>query len=127
MQTTQRNIFTTIRTEGAILPADLLARISEGDPKLDGLTPASYHLLAGEKLNEATNRSWNRLVSAWANFKAAQERLAPGDPGTSDTREKWLLVLFDELRYGRLPTARAIDIEGKSYPISHRWGHVPIH
>jgi len=44
----QATIFTTIRTEGALLPTDLLQRISEG-ATLDGLTPASYHR-PGEKL-----------------------------------------------------------------------------
>ena len=51
----QRTTFTTIRTEGAILPADLLQRIAEGDASLGGLTPEAYHLAAGEKINEAIN------------------------------------------------------------------------
>ncbi len=33
-----RDIFTTLHTEGAILPADLLQRIANGDRGLDGLT-----------------------------------------------------------------------------------------
>ncbi|MBF6614483.1 MAG: restriction endonuclease, partial [Chloroflexi bacterium] len=126
MQTKQRDIFTTIHTEGSILPADLLQRIADGDPSLDGLRPDDYHLAKGEKLNEATNRSWNHLLGAWASFKAIAER-HNGDPGTSETREKWLLPLFQELGYGRLQTARALDVAGKSYPVSHTWGHVPIH
>ena len=35
---THRTSFTTIHTEGAILPADLLQRIANGDRDLDGLT-----------------------------------------------------------------------------------------
>ncbi|MBF6614969.1 MAG: N-6 DNA methylase, partial [Chloroflexi bacterium] len=112
--------------EGSILPADLLQRIADGDSSLEGLRPEDYHLPKGEKLNEATNRSWNHLLGAWASFKAIAER-HNGDPGTSETREKWLLPLFQELGYGRLQTARAIDVTGKSYPVSHTWGHVPIH
>ncbi|MFW5709616.1 MAG: DUF559 domain-containing protein, partial [Chloroflexota bacterium] len=119
------NIFTTIRTEGALLPPDLLQRISEGE-NIEGLTPASYHR-PGEKINEAINRSWNALQGAWANFKAAQERLPEGDLGTTLTRERWLLPLFRELDYGRLQTATAVEIDGRSYPISHGWEHVPIH
>ncbi|MFZ5820626.1 MAG: Eco57I restriction-modification methylase domain-containing protein [Chloroflexota bacterium] len=121
-----RTPFLTIRAEGALLPVDLLQRIVENDRDLGGLTPESYHL-SGEKLNEAINRSWNRLLGAWAAFRVARERLPEGDAGTSVTREKWLLPLFDELDYGRLQTTRAIDIEGKSYAISHGWGDVPIH
>src|SRR5690606_35396278 len=116
---------TTIRTEGALLPADLLQRISEG-ANLDGLTPESYHR-PGEKLNEAINRSWNALQGVWASFKTAQERLPESDLGTTLTRERWLLPLFDALGYGRLQTATAVEIDGRSYPISHHWEHVPVH
>src|SRR5260221_10170103 len=112
--------FTTIRTEGALLPPDLLQRIADGDNGLEGLTPADYHR-SGEKLNEAINRAWNALQGAWASFKTAQEKLPSGDLGTSITRERWLLPLFRELDYGRLQTAPAYEIDGKSYPISHHW------
>ncbi|MBN1430609.1 MAG: type II DNA modification enzyme, partial [Anaerolineae bacterium] len=120
------DIFTTIHSEGALLPPDLLKRIAEGDGGLEGLAPGDYHL-SGERLNEAINRAWNRIQGAWAAFEAARERLPEGDLGTSITRERWLLPLFDALSYGRLPTARAVEIDGKSYPVSHRWANVPIH
>jgi len=137
--------FTTVRTEGAVLPRDLLARIVAGDKDLGGLTPDDYHL-SGERLNEATNRSWNRLQGAWAAFRKETDALrpeacadatgaapgarganAPLEPGTSPTRERWLLPLFQELGYGRLPTTKAREIDGRAYAISHAWGNVPIH
>jgi hypothetical protein len=121
------NQFTTVRVEGAILPVDLLQRISDGDKSLGGLTPVDYHLLGNEKLNEATNRSWNHMLGAWASFKAAAVKLPDTDPKTSITRERWLLPLFQELGYGRLATARAIDLDGKSFAVSHLWGNTPIH
>jgi hypothetical protein len=31
------------------------------------------------------------------------------------------------LGYGRLQASRAVDINGRSYPVSHAWQHVPIH
>ena len=126
MQTKRQNLFTTIRTEGAILPADLLGRVAEGDKGLEGLRPEDYHL-SGEKLNEAINRSWNRLLGSWQAFQTAKARLPEEDPATSVTREKWLLPLFRELDYGRLTAAKAVEIEEKSYAISHFWGHTPIH
>jgi hypothetical protein len=127
MPTHHRSTFTTIRTEGAILPADLLQRIADGDASLGGLAPEAYHLAAGEKINEAINRSWNRCLGAWASFQSAAAKLPENDLGTSITRERWLLPLFQELGYGRLVPARAIEIEGKSYPISHGWQNTPIH
>ncbi|MDP2991431.1 MAG: N-6 DNA methylase, partial [Kiritimatiellota bacterium] len=127
MQTRTHNPFTTIHTEGALLPADLLQRVLAVDPKLDGLSAADYHLPAGEKPNEAINRSWNRLQGSWAAFRAMRERLGIGDFATGETRDRWLLPLFQELGYGRLQTAKAIELDGKSYPISHRWSETPIH
>ncbi|NQT03082.1 MAG: N-6 DNA methylase, partial [Planctomycetes bacterium] len=127
MQTRSRDIFATIRTEGALLPADLLQRISEGDGDLEGLKPADYHLGETEKLNEAISRSWNRLLAVWNGFNTVVNKLPEKDLGTTATREKWLLPLFQELGYGRLPTSKAVDIEGKSYPISHFWQPAPIH
>jgi len=130
MQTFHRSPFLTIHTEGALLPVDLLQRILAGDKGLPGLTPEDYHL-SGEKVNEAINRAWNHLQGAWAAFQTSRGRLKEGDLGTTLTRERWLLPLFQELGYGRLQTAKAIEIEGKSYAISHTWGTAelptPIH
>lgn len=112
--------FLNIRTEGSLLPPDLLARLLEGT-NLSGLDPQDYDLGAGEKLNEAISRSWTRLQSLWASFRRTMEALPPTDLGTTLTREKWLLPIFHELGYGRLLNASPFVIEEKSYPISHHW------
>lgn len=127
MELRQKHPFTTIHTEGALLPADLLQRINERAPGLTGLRPEDYHLPGTLKLNEAVNQAWNRLLGAWTAFYPALERLPSNDPATTPTRERWLLPVFNELGYGRLLTARAIELDGKSYPISHAWQHTPIH
>ncbi len=127
MRTRSQTGFTALQTEGAILPADLLRRIAEGDATVGGLDPVSFHLGGGERLSEAVSRSWSRLQGAWAAFKGARERLAESDAGTTITREKWLLPLFQELGYGRLTAAKPITIDEKSYPASHGWQHAPIH
>jgi hypothetical protein len=120
-------VFTTIRTEGGLLPADLLARVAAQDRDLPGVRPADYHLVAGELLGERVTRSWNRLTGAWKAFTNALAVLPDTDAGTTLTRERWLLPLFEELGYGRLQTSKAEEIDGRSYPISHEWGHAPIH
>jgi hypothetical protein len=127
MQVRHREVFTSIKTEGAILPPDLLQRIFSGDRDLDGLRSEDYHLPGGEKLNEAINRSWNILQGYWRSFQNGMEKLSEGDLGTTLVRERWLLPLFQELGYGRLLTHKAIEIEKKTYPISHSWHKTPIH
>ena len=66
-------------------------------------------------------------MGAWAIFKAARDKLPERETGTTLTRERWLLPLFSELGYGRLPIAKNIEGGGKSYPISHFWQQTPIH
>lgn len=117
-----------IRLIGGVLPASLLSSIQANEVKSpQSLTGQSYHLVGNEKPRDAAARSWSYLRGAWAAWRetAAKE---PGLPGTGAAREKWLLVLLDELGYGRLPVTRQAEtIDGVEYPISHRWYHVPIH
>lgn len=119
--------FTTIRSEGALLPPELLTRIAEADKDLGGLAPTDYHLGETERLGEAISRSWNRLVGVWASFEASMDGFSANDPGTGQTRERWLAPLFQELGFGRLQVAKAREIDGTDYAISHEWGEVPIH
>ncbi|GHO88176.1 Eco57I restriction-modification methylase domain-containing protein [Dictyobacter formicarum] len=125
-QRRQHTLFSTVHTEGANLPMDMLQRVAQNDPPLEGLSPDAYHLSA-EKLNEAINRSWNKVVSSWLTFKTAQSRLPATDSGTTITRERWLHHLFNELGYGRLLATKPMEVNGKSYAISHSWQHTPIH
>jgi hypothetical protein len=128
MRTRRNNDFTTIRVEGAILPAGILKRVAAGDTSLGGLDENSYHLTSGEKINEAISASWNRLLGSWANYKGAVGKLPANGTATTETRDRWLLPLFQELGYGRLIAARkSVEVHGKTYPISHFWNNVPIH
>lgn len=65
--------FSTIKTEGLLLPPELIARVADLDPKLPGIRPEDYNLPKGERINEATNRSWNRLTALWARFRKELE------------------------------------------------------
>ena len=105
MQTVARHNFTTVKTEGAILPADLLQRIAGG--KLEGLQPAYYHLAPGERLGDAITRAWNRCQGVWETFNDQRRQLPESDSGVSNPRT----VAVDPLpgvglRPSRLPTAR---------------------
>lgn len=123
-----RVLFTAVRSEGGLLPGDLLARVVEGDDRrLEGLNPTDYGLLPHEHLGDAISRSWVRLVGAWRHFRDGLERLPEHDRGTTHTRERWLIPLFDELHYGRLATSKAIEAGGRTFAISHMAGAVPIH
>jgi len=115
--------FATVRTEGAMFPTEVLERVTKRD--VDGVNTESYHI--GGRLNDAINASWAAIQGAWTAFKKARENVEPDKPGTTVTRDKWLLRLFSELGYGRLLPAKTFEIDGKSYPVSHSWHCVPIH
>ena len=124
--TRNKDQFQTIRTQGAILPADIIQRINSLE--LDGLKPEHYHLPPSIRLNEAISQSWSRVLAFWKAFSEAREKVLESDEtGALITRERWLLPLFQELGYGRLTTEKAPAIDGKLYPIERFWKAVPIH
>lgn len=126
-QKRQRTIFSTVKSEGAILPMDLLQRISDPQhAQVAGLTPDDYHLSTG-RLYEAINQTWSSLLGIWQRFQRERKNLAAHESGTRLTRERWLLPLFKALDYGQLQPAKALLVGERSYAISHAWQHVPIH
>lgn len=118
--------FQTVRSQGAILPPDVLRRIAAIE--VEGLKPDDYHLPPSTKLNEAISQAWSRILAFWKSFREAREKLPDtDDTGAVITRERWLLPLFQELGYGRLTTQKAPEIDGKLYPIERFWKSIPIH
>ncbi len=120
-------IFTAITSEGGLLPSDFLQTLLSPGSSVPGMEEVSYHLAKGERVTEAVNRSWNRLKGCWENYQRALAKKNEGEPTTTETRDRWLLPLFQELGFGTLAPVRSIEIEGKSYTVSHGWGPVPIH
>ncbi|MCL5052793.1 MAG: N-6 DNA methylase, partial [Gammaproteobacteria bacterium] len=117
-----------VRSIGGLLPAEFLLRLRDPKSELAGIRPSDYHLGANERISEMISRSWNRLANAWIGFSKALEELSDQEvAAVAITREKWLSLIFGELGYGRLASAKSIEIEGRLYPISHEWRDVPIH
>ncbi|NPV03466.1 MAG: N-6 DNA methylase [Syntrophaceae bacterium] len=119
--------FEAIRSEGGLLPPDLLRRILDPREKLPGTNPEDYGLPRGERLNEIITQSWNRLRKHWADFLKDRAKLAETDPGTGLTNERWSLPLLRELGFGTLPTGPGPEINGRSYAISRFSGPTPVH
>jgi len=107
--------FQTIRSEGGLLPMDLLRRILDPKDSLLGTKPEDYGLPKGDRINEAITQSWNRLQRHWTEFRDQAERLTEGTTGTGLTNEKWNLPVLRELGFGFLPTVPAPEINGQTY------------
>jgi len=121
------NDFQTIRSEGGLLPSDLLRRVLDPKEKLEGTRPEDYGLPQGERLNEVITQSWNRLRKHWAEFRAGAAKLPEGEPGTGLTNDKWSLPLLRELGFGLLPTSAGPEVGGRTYAINRCFGPVPVH
>ena len=122
-----RQEFQTIRSEGGLLPPDLLRRLIDPRSKLPGVRPEDYALTARERLNEAVTQSWNRLRRHWTEFRAAAANLSAGEAGTGLTNDKWSLPLLRELGFGLLPATAGPEIGGRTYAIRRFFGPAPVH
>ncbi|HZK67106.1 MAG TPA: N-6 DNA methylase, partial [Chloroflexota bacterium] len=132
MRTNSNSAFPTVRSEGGLLPPDLLTRIVAGDSDLGGMSPQDFGLAPTDRLGEAISRAWGRVKAYWSALQASREGLPEADTGVTETREQWVLPLLRELGYGRLEhRAAAEEIEGRRYLISHRSASgkavVPVH
>ncbi|RRQ27381.1 SAM-dependent DNA methyltransferase [Rhodococcus sp. Eu-32] len=122
--------FVGVRIQGGLLPADLPSQLASGlDPSGNTLSPKDYHLATGETVRDAANRVWAYLRGVWTGYRDALAQLPADAPTTALTRERFLLVLLDQLGYGRVPTTGkgGIEVERHPFPVSHLWGATPIH
>ncbi len=117
-----------IRSVGGLLPSEFLFRLRDPKGGVGGVSEIDYHLAANERLGEIITRSWSRLVGAWSSFSGSLRDLeGSSDMAGSLTRDRWLGPLFNELGFGRLASAKGIEIAGQAYPISNEWQKVPVH
>src|SRR5262249_44961959 len=121
--------YTTIITEGGLLPADTLDAIA--NEELTGQRPEDFGLERGRNLSDRIAAAWQAARGHWMLFKTYVEDLREGDPATSVTRQRWVLPLLDVLGYQPAFNAGAYTVEGRSYAISHRAGQhddaPPVH
>ena len=86
---------------------------------------------AAKSVREAANRVWAYLRGVWTGVPRGARRGCPSTDRAhvSLTRERWLLVLLDQLGYGRVPLTGAggLTVDDQPFPVCHVWEHVPIH
>ncbi|MGI8405734.1 MAG: Eco57I restriction-modification methylase domain-containing protein [Thermomicrobiales bacterium] len=115
--------YAAIRTEGGLLPPDLLDRILNQDASLGGLRPVDYGLGESTRLMAAMSEAWQAVRTHWGSFSRTRDRLPASDSGTTDTRS-WVQQVLRELGYETLRYRAAAETIGdRSFLISHRAGH----
>lgn len=119
--------YTSIRIEGAILSADILDRIEQGD--IAGQSAKDFGFDAKTKVKDEIARAWADAQDLWRIFNRQREKVAADNFGTSETRRYWILPLLGLLGYD-VQLSRAEAVNGKSYAISHRAENLdgfPVH
>ncbi|PXY27887.1 Eco57I restriction-modification methylase domain-containing protein [Prauserella muralis] len=137
MSAVARNqVFSAVHTVGGLLPADMLVRISEGKD-VSGSLPSDYRVVGSRSVSDEAERHWDYLRSVWSDLREklppAPEAETPQDT-TGLAGTQWLAPLFAELGFGELTAVGAAgipaddsEVTGKTFPVSHRWNHVPVH
>lgn len=118
----------TVRTVGALLPSDVLAKAmaSEG---LEGLNVEDYGFDADARLRDVVNDAWNEAKAHWWRLQSELRDLPEDDlTATAITRDRLLLPLLELLGFDEMEVlSSSIDVGGTDYPISHMWGSTPLH
>lgn len=125
--------FTAVQPVGGLIPMDMLVRIATGKDA-EGCTPADYRVVGVRSVADDAERHWDFLKKVWRELRktlpVAPEADLPADPTGKAVRE-WLEPLFNEFGFGSLthvgPDGISSDDGEKTFAISHRWNHVPIH
>lgn len=118
--------YPSIRIEGAILSPDILDRLDDAT----GQRPADFGLEAGTKVKDEIARAWADAQDYWRIFQRKLETLRPDSPATTETRQQWITPLLGLLGYQLEFQAKGVELNGKTYAISHRVtnrGNTPIH
>jgi hypothetical protein len=108
--------YPSIRIEGAILSPDILDRIDD----LPGQKPADFGLDSSVKVKDEIARAWADAQDYWRIFQRKLETVRLDSPATSETRQQWVVPLLALLGYQIDHHARAAELNGKLYAISHR-------
>ncbi|RKN08187.1 Eco57I restriction-modification methylase domain-containing protein [Streptomyces radicis] len=125
----------SVLTVGGLLPPDMLTRVRDGKD-VPGAHPKDYGLFAvNDTVRDAAERSWAYLKGVWTAYQEALGKDGAldttGIPAVGVTVERWLLPLFEQLGYGRLPDALAEGLPSadgeKRFRVSHVWQAVPVH
>lgn len=124
--------YVAIRSEGGLLPYDLLDKIVAD--QVTGQKPTDFGLPKGQRLIDEISRVWADAQNLWSNFKRRRQSLTERDPYATSITRSWVVsLLSDPEMLGfdlKLQTA-AVVVNNITFAISHRdrdgEDAVPVH
>ncbi len=119
-------IYPSIRIEGAILSPDILERLEDAP----GQHAADFGFDRNARVKDEIARAWADAQDYWRIFQRKLETLRPDSAATTETRQQWVVPLLGLLGYQLEYQSRGVELNGKTYAISHRVanrGQTPVH
>ncbi|MBN1159073.1 MAG: hypothetical protein JXA61_06805, partial [Bacteroidales bacterium] len=110
--------YSAISIQGNIISLEILDKI-RNDENYPHQKPKDFGFDKGTSIRDKIGGAWSQAKILWALYSKKMEKLPEGDYGTTETRKLWMTPFLFELGYD-IETARAEEINGKSFPISHR-------
>ena len=121
--------FSTLRSEGSLISADLLDQIHSGEAP--GQKSTDFRLNGKVRLIDEIAACWSDAKAYWEAFQHGLNRVKEGESGATQTREQLILPLLRTLGFEGITFSRsAAQVDGQTYAISHRLGDdegLPIH
>lgn len=121
--------FPGIRIEGGLFSSDILNRIREED-NMRGQRSRDFYGDSNRSVKDEIARAWADAQDYWRIFQRKCDGLREKDAGTSETRQLWIIPFLGLLGYDLQFRAKAEEINGKLYPLSHRAvnrADMPVH
>lgn len=122
-------VFPSIQIEGGLLGPDVVEELLAGD--LPGQKPADFGLKAQRNLTDEIAGQFADARALWSVFQHRLERLSEQDLATTVTRDAWVIPFLGLLGYEPRYNPRACEMDGMTFPISHRAGEAedtpPLH
>ena len=118
--------YPSIRIEGSILSPDILERLED----ISGQRSQDFGLETGAKVKDEIARAWADAQDYWRIFKRKLSALREDSPATSETRNNWIVPLLSLIKYEIEYQKSGVELNGKTYAISHRMvnrGNIPLH
>jgi hypothetical protein len=112
--------FPSIRIEGGLLGPELLDQVIAAD--VPGQKPADFGLEPKRNLTDEIAAAFADSKAQWGIFKNRLARLPEDDLATTVTRDTFVIPFLGLLGYELTFNARAHEVDGQSFAVSHAVG-----
>ncbi|MEQ8416561.1 MAG: DUF433 domain-containing protein [Imperialibacter sp.] len=108
--------YSAITIRGNILSYEQLEKIQNAEAVYQ--SASNFGFAKGTNLRDKIGTAWSESKLLWNIYQSKIQALPETETGTSETRKLWMIPFLMELAYDP-DTSKAVEIDGKSYAISH--------